>query len=65
MPRDMKARENQKRARALRERALARTELGRPTEARVSPTGVISAAIKAEDPVLRAMIDDALAKQRG
>lgn len=46
MPRDMKASENQKRARARRDHALARQELGQPTVPRTSPAGVTSMGIK-------------------
>lgn len=63
MPRDLKARENQLRARAARTSALARLELGRPTVPRVSAAGATSAPLKAEDPHLRLLIDEALARR--
>lgn len=63
MPRDRKASENRKRAKALRETALSRVEIGLPTVPRISAAGPTSMAVKAEDPNIRAMIDAALAKR--
>lgn len=53
-----------KRAREKRTAALARLELNWKTEPRKSPAGVTSAPIKAEDPAVRRMIDEALKKRR-
>lgn len=63
MPRDLRANENQKRAKARRGAALARVELGQPTVPRTSAAGPTSMAVKVEDPNIRAMIDAALAKR--
>lgn len=64
MPRDLRARENQLRARARRESALKRMEIEAPTSPRRSAAGATSAPVKVEDPALRRLIDAALAKRR-
>lgn len=51
-----------KQARYRREKALARAELREPTQPRVS-VGVTSAPIKIEDPAVRSMVDDFLARR--
>lgn len=63
MPRDYRARENQKRAQAKRQTALDRPELLQPTTPRRSAAGPTSMAIKDEDPATRRMIDEALARR--
>lgn len=63
MPRDIRANENQRRAKGRRAAALARVELGQTTVPRESAAGPTSMAVKAEDPAIRAMIDAALAKR--
>ena len=63
MPRDARSSENTKRAKAMRSNALARSELGQPTSPRVSAAGPMSMAVKAEDPVLRALIDAELSRR--
>lgn len=64
MPRDYRARENQMMAKAKRASALKRGEMGRPTVPRVAPASATSATIKAEDPALRKMIDEHLARRQ-
>jgi hypothetical protein len=44
--------------------AMERVELRQGTEPRRSPAGVTSAPLKAEDPELRRMIDEALARRQ-
>lgn len=55
MPRDLRASENQKRARARRDHALARQELGQPTEPRIAAAGPVSMGVK-----VRSASDDLL-----
>lgn len=50
MPRDYKAHENQKKAKARRAHALSRTELRQPSVARVPASGPVSMGIKATNP---------------
>jgi hypothetical protein len=54
---------NQKRAKVRRDSALARLEFRYPSERRTAPAGVTSFSIKAEDPALRKLIDDAVAER--
>ncbi|MHB8272007.1 hypothetical protein [Bradyrhizobium sp.] len=61
MPRENRAHENQKRMSARRMHALARLDLREPTSPREAASGPTSHAVKAENPELRKMIDDALA----
>lgn len=49
MPRDLRANENQRRAKSRRDSALARVELGQPTSPRVSAAGPTAMAVKARD----------------
>lgn len=49
MPRDLKARENQKRAAARRENALARREMAYPSVPREAAAGPTSHAVKVMD----------------
>ena len=63
MPRDFKASENTKRAKARRQAALDRPELRGPSTPRLSAAGPTSMAVKAEDPATRRLIDEALAKR--
>jgi hypothetical protein len=65
MPRDLRAAENQKRARARREGALARAEFKYPSAPRTAPAGATSFPVKAEDPATRAAIDAFLSTKRG
>lgn len=64
MPRDYRARENAKRTKARRDFAIERRELrgdSHPRRPTASPT---SFPLKAEDPVTRKLIDEALAFRR-
>jgi hypothetical protein len=54
-----------RKARHRRETALARAELRGPSEPRVQSGGVTSFPVKAEDPVIRALIDSFRARQNG
>jgi hypothetical protein len=63
MPRNHRANEIVKIARAKRQSALERNELRQPSEARVSAAGVTSFSIKDADPELSRMIADFLAKR--
>lgn len=65
MPRDLRASENTKRAKAKRDSAMARREFSYPSEPRTSAAGMTSLAIKVMDPKLRALIDAALARREG
>jgi hypothetical protein len=65
MPRDFRAAENQKRAKARRQGALERNELRQPSAPRQAAAGATSFAVKAEDPSDRAAIDAFLAARRG
>jgi hypothetical protein len=56
MPRDLKAHENQKRARARREGALARREFAYPSVPRSAAAGPTSPAVKIVDPESAAAI---------
>lgn len=49
---------------ARRQYAIERNEIRGPTEPRVAPASATSAMMKAEDPDLRRMIDEALAMRR-
>ena len=64
MPRDIRATQNTKIAKARRQAALARPEVLQQTTPRVTAAGVTSMAIKAEDPATRRMIDEAIARRR-
>ena len=63
MPRDFRASENTKRAKAKRQAALSRPEMLQPTAPRRSAAGPTSMAVKSEDPATRRMIDEALARR--
>lgn len=65
MPRDLRAGENQRRARARREGALARVELRQESTPRTSAAGTTSFAVKAEDPATRAAIDAFMSLRKG
>lgn len=65
MPRDLKAHENQKRARARREGALARREFAYPSEPRQPATGPTSFPVKKIDAAAEIAIAEFLARQRG
>ena len=56
MPRDLRARENQQKAKARRQHALDRLELGRPTEPRKAAAGPVSHAIKVIPPDVEAAL---------
>ncbi len=64
MPRDFRAYENAKMAKAKRQAALARPEMLLPSTPRVSAAGATSFAVKAADPELHRMIEDFKAKER-
>ena len=61
MPRDLKSHERHKQTAARRMHALARLDLREPTSPWEAAAGVTSHAVKAENPELRKLIDDALA----
>lgn len=63
MPRDLKSHENAKRARARRDSALARQELGRPTEPRAPAAGPMSMGVKVRSPSDDLLIEAYLAQQ--
>ena len=63
MPRDNSARANARHAKAKRDAALSRAELGWPTAPRISAAGVTSMAVKAEDQAVRKMVDEAMARK--
>lgn len=65
MPRDLKHHERVRRTKARRADALARIELREPSSPRVAPAAPTSFPIKAEDPEVRRMIDEALARRKG
>lgn len=65
MPRDYRASENQKKAKARRSNALARNELRQPTVPRVAPAVATSAPIKAADPETDRMIAEFLSRRGG
>ena len=60
MPRDLRAHENQKRARARRDHALARLDLREPTTPREAAAGPVSHAVKVMDPEAARAIEDFL-----
>lgn len=64
MPRDLRASENQKRARARRDSALARQELGQPTEPRTAPVGPTSMGIKVRSASDDLLIESYLAQRK-
>jgi len=63
MPRDYRAAENTKMAKAKRSRALGRPEMLQPSTPRVAAAGVTSMAVKADDPDTRRIINEALARK--
>jgi hypothetical protein len=63
MPRDYRAHENTRKAKAKRQQALERNELRGPSTPHVSAAGPTSAPIKAPDPATEAMVE-AYLKQR-
>lgn len=63
MPRNMRQGETQRRSKAKRDAALARTEFAYPSAPRVPASGATSFALKADDPNDRALIEAALAKR--
>lgn len=65
MPRDYRAHENTRKAKAKRQQALERNELRGPSTPHVSAAGATSAPIKAPDPATDAMIEEFLARKRG
>lgn len=64
MPRNMNRKESLRNAKAKRDAALERVEIGLPTAPRESAGGVTSMATKIEDPEIRRLIDEALARKR-
>jgi hypothetical protein len=65
MPRDLKAHEHGKRARARREFALQRRDLREPSTPRAAAAGVTSHAVKKIDTDTRAAIDAFLRAKNG
>ena len=65
MPRDLKAHENQKRARARRDHALARLDLRQPSSPRTPAAGPTSHAVKSVDPEAAAAIAAFLTRRNG
>lgn len=63
MPRDFRASENTRRAKARRQAAIERPEILQPTTPRRPATGPTSMAVKAEDPETRRLIDEAIARR--
>jgi hypothetical protein len=63
MPRDYRPRELALKNRARRDNALARRDLREPSAARQAATSPTSFAVKAVDPDVRRMIDEALARR--
>lgn len=63
MPRDMRADENRKRAKARRDFALERNEFRYPSEPRIAPDGPTSFPLKADNIDDRRLIDEALARR--
>lgn len=63
MPRDYRASENQKKAKARRSHALARNELRQPTVPRVAAAGATSAPVKAADPETDRLVAEFLARR--
>lgn len=63
MPRDYRANENQKKAKARRAHALARNELRGPSTPRTSAAGATSAPVKAADPDTARMVAEFLARR--
>jgi len=64
MPRNHKAKEILRIAKAKRQSALERNEFKYPSEARVSAAGATSFSIKDVDPATSQLIADFLAKRR-
>lgn len=64
MPRDLRVRENQKRAAARREGALARNELRGPSAPREPASGPTSHAVKARSPHDARLVEDFLQRQK-
>lgn len=63
MPRDLRANENQRRARARREGALARAEFRYPSSPRQAPTSPTSFPVKKADPAAQAAIEAFLSRK--
>jgi hypothetical protein len=64
MPRDFKAHENDKRAKARREFALQRRDLREPSTPRAQAVGPISHAVKIVDPETERAIEKFLREKR-
>lgn len=65
MPRIMNRKAGAREAQAKRASALVRREFCEPSADRRPSGGIVSMAVKAEDPATRAMIDAFLAKREG
>lgn len=63
MTRRYSANETMRKAKSKRELALARNEFRYPSEPRTAPDSATSFPIKAEDPALRRLIDEAIARR--
>ena len=64
MPRNHKAKEILRIAKAKRQSALERNEFRYPSEARIAAAGVTSFSIKDRDPEVSRMVAEFLAKRR-
>lgn len=64
MPRDYRAAENMRRAKALRDQALARNELREPSSPRESAVGATSFAVKKTDAATERAIAEYLRRSR-
>jgi hypothetical protein len=65
MTRHLKAHERARKAKALREGALARGELRYPSAIREAAAGATSFPVKARDPAVDAAVEAFLAKKEG
>lgn len=65
MPRDYRAAENTRRAKALRDRALARPEMGQPSEERASAAGPTSMGVKVRNASDDLLIEAFLRQKKG
>lgn len=63
MPRDLRANEHAKRAKARRAHALARIDLREPSSPRENAAGPTSPAVKVMDPAAAAAIEAFMAKR--
>lgn len=64
MTRALKSRTNEKMFKARRDSAMGRPELRIPSEPRAPTAGPTSFPVKADDPAVRQMIDEAMARRQ-